>query len=51
MAEAMKQIFDDWTSYDTWLIANYAEYSIISLNEVDGKIVAEYIDKGETIPE
>ncbi len=46
-----KEEFNNWTAYDGWLVQNYAEYSIISVNEVDGKIVAEYLDKGDPLPE
>ena len=39
------KVFPDWTAYDNWLIENNSKYSITSLNEVDGKIVAVYFDK------
>ena len=47
----MTKIYENWTEYDTWLVENYANYSIINLNEIDGKIHAEYINKDEPIPE
>lgn len=43
----MTMTFDDWTSYDDWLIENYVHYNIYSVNEVDGKVVIEYCNKGE----
>nr|WP_318716972.1 hypothetical protein [uncultured Treponema sp.] len=43
--EEITQEFPDWTTYDNWLIKNNNNYSITSLNEVDGKIVAVYFDK------
>ena len=44
MNEETKE-FPDWTAYDNWLIENNSKYSITSLNEVDGKIVAVFFDK------
>jgi hypothetical protein len=41
------QDFDSWTSYDEWLIQNYNDYGITSVEEKDGKIHAEYMDKAE----
>ena len=29
----MTKIFENWTEYDTWLVENYANYSIINLNK------------------
>lgn len=49
MAET--KTFDSWTSYDTWLVENYSNYSVIRLNEKDGTIVAEFINKGDPLPE
>ncbi len=43
----MKEYFDDWTSYDGWIVAHYKEFDVYSLNEIDGKIVAEYCNKDE----
>lgn len=43
--------FENWTTYDAWLVKNYSEYSITSVNEVNGKIICEYIDKSDPIPE
>ncbi len=43
--EEITQEFPDWTTYDNWLIKNNNNYSITSLNEVNGKIVAVYFDK------
>ena len=45
MIEGNKKTFDNWTDYDNWLIANYAENSVFSVNEVNGKIEIEYCDK------
>lgn len=43
----MTESFDNWTDYDNWLIKHYEEFAMISLNEKDGKVVVEYIDKAE----
>lgn len=43
----MTETFDSWTAYDDWLIQNYDKYAITSLNEKDGKIVAEFMDKSD----
>ena len=40
--------FENWTTYDAWLVKNYSEYSITSVNEVNGKIICEYIDKSDS---
>ncbi len=42
----MKETFDDWTSYDNWLIQNYSNYSIYKVDEINGKIEIEYCNKG-----
>ena len=39
--------FDSWTDYDDWLIQNYNENAIFSVNEVDGKIQITYCSKAE----
>lgn len=52
MGETITKSFESWTAYDDWLIVNYAYYNITSLNEIEGKIVAEYNQKeGVEIPE
>lgn len=43
----MTQSFGSWTEYDNWLIQNYDKYAVISLNEDQGKISAEFIEKSE----
>ena len=43
----MTQTFESWTEYDNWLIQNYEPYAFTSVNEVEGKIVVEYIEKAE----
>lgn len=43
----MTQIFKSWTEYNTWLIGNYDKYAVTSLNEENGEVTAEYIDKSE----
>ena len=43
----MTQSFESWTAYDDWLIENYQNYNIYSVNEIDGKIEIEYCNKGE----
>ena len=46
----MTQSFGSWTEYDNWLIQNYDKYAVISLNEDQGKISAEFIEKSEWEP-
>lgn len=41
----MKQTFENWTSYDDWLIINYNNFNMLSVQEVDGKIEIEYEEK------
>lgn len=43
----MTQTFSGWNEYDNWLVQNYANYAVTSLNEEQGKIVAEIIEKAE----
>lgn len=43
----MTQTFDNWTDYDNWLIQNYDKYAVTNLNEENGKVTAEYMDKSE----
>ncbi|MBR0487109.1 MAG: hypothetical protein IJJ70_05315 [Treponema sp.] len=43
----MKMEFNSWTDYDDWLIQNYNDFAITSVNEVDGKIVVEYMNKAD----
>lgn len=43
----MTQEFENWTEYDNWLIQNYEQYAFTSLNEINGKIVVEYMSKEE----
>lgn len=43
----MQKSFDSWTDYDSWLVENYDVFAVTSLNEVDGTVVAEYVDKAE----
>ncbi len=42
-----QETFPNWTEYDTWLVEHYGDYSMCSVNEVDGKILVEYCDKSE----
>ena len=41
----MTQTFTNWTDYDNWLVLNYEQYAVISLNEENSIITAEYIKK------
>ena len=41
----MTQSFSSWTEYDNWLVKNYEQYAIVSVNEEDGKVNAEYVEK------
>ena len=43
----MTQTFNSWTEYDDWLKQNCEAYAITKLNEIDGKIVAEFMEKSE----
>ena len=43
----MKLEFNSWTDYDDWLIQNYNDFAITSVNEVDGRIVVEYMNKAD----
>jgi hypothetical protein len=43
----MKMEFNSWTDYDDWLIQNYNDFAVTSVNEVDGKIVVEYMNKAD----
>ena len=43
----MKMEFNSWTDYDDWLIKNYNDFAVTSVNEVDGKIVVEYMNKAD----
>ena len=47
MINAKKISFSNWTEYDDWLVKNYSENSIFKVNEIDGKIEAEYCAKSE----
>lgn len=41
----MTMTFENWTAYDQWLIANYEQYAVYKVNEVNGKIEIEYCAK------
>ena len=41
----MTESFNNWTEYDAWLIQNYEQFAMTSLNEIDGKVVVEYMTK------
>ncbi|MCR5171908.1 MAG: hypothetical protein K6B73_03465 [Treponema sp.] len=43
----MKMEFNSWTDYDDWLIQNYNDFAVTSVNEADGKIVVEYMNKAD----
>ena len=43
----MTESFNTWTEYDNWLIQNYEKYAMISLDEKDGKVVVDFIEKAE----
>ena len=43
----MTETFNNWTEYDAWLIQNYEQYAMTNLNEIDGKVVVEYVTKEE----
>lgn len=39
--------FKNWTEYDDWLIQNYDKYALTSVNEEQGIIKIQFIDKEE----
>ncbi len=43
----MTQQFENWTEYDTWLIQNYNDFAVTSVNETDGKVTIEYMSKSD----
>ena len=43
----MTETFDTWTAYDAWLIQNYEQYAMTKVDEIDGKIVVEYMPKAD----
>ena len=43
--------FEDWTGYDEWLIQNYDNYGITSVEETDGKIHVKFMEKTELMEE
>ena len=47
----LTQSFDDWTSYDEWLIQNYNDYGITSVEEENGKINIKYMEKAQWLEE
>ncbi len=47
MVEITKMEFNSWTEYDNWLIENYQNHGIFSVNEVDGKIKVEMCAKAD----
>ncbi|MCR5605539.1 MAG: hypothetical protein K6F69_01810 [Treponema sp.] len=45
--QTTKEEFDNWTSYDDWLIQNYDKYAIFNLENKDGKVFIEYCAKDD----
>ncbi len=43
----MTQTFANWTEYDNWLVKNYEQYALTSVNEENGAVVAEFMEKTE----
>lgn len=43
----MTQTFSNWTEYDNWLVKNYEQYALTSVNEENGAVTAEFIEKAE----
>ncbi len=43
----MTQTFSNWTEYDNWLVKNYEQYAITSVNEENSTVTAEFIEKAE----
>ncbi len=47
IGEKMTQTFSTWTEYDNWLVKNYEQYALTSVNEENGAVTAEFIEKSE----
>lgn len=45
MNESME--FSNWTEYDDWLMQNYDEFAITSVEENNGKIEIKYMKKSD----
>ena len=45
MNESME--FSNWTEYDDWLMQNYDEFAITSVEENNGKIEIKFMKKSE----
>ena len=43
----MTETFNTWTEYDAWLIQHYDEFAMTKLDEIDGKVVVEFMPKAE----
>ena len=47
--ETIKKDFSSWTEYDNWLIESYANYSILKVNEENGRIFVEFCQKADWV--
>lgn len=45
MNESME--FSNWTEYDDWLMQNYDDFAITSVEENNGKIEIKYMKKAD----
>lgn len=45
MNESME--FSNWTEYDDWLMQNYDEFAITSVEENNGKIEIKFMKKSD----
>ena len=43
----MTETFNTWTEYDDWLKQHYEEYAITKVEEIDKKIVVEFMTKAD----
>ena len=43
----MTETFNNWTEYDAWLIQHYEEFAMTKVDEIDGKVVVEYMTKAD----
>ena len=45
MNESME--FSNWTEYDDWLMQNYDDFAVTSVEENNGKIEIKYMKKSD----
>lgn len=45
--QKLQEQFANWTEYDDWLVQNYQDYSVFSVNEQNGQVIIEYCKRDE----